>query len=178
MNNEQKKKAENYIFYSLFIITVLIFIISPAHLNPNSRLDNIINNFIDIYLLGNGYYLPSNYPFAAKITNSFSVILAVIAGVFVGIWRKDGIEQKNKHIKYAWIGVLLILGLGIASFFLSLNHQEFREPAFRRSFGTNESFHNNPFLFLLMMIAKQSCIYAGIRAPLTLLFYYIDKIRK
>ncbi|KPN73978.1 MULTISPECIES: hypothetical protein [Neisseria] len=175
MNKEQKKKAENYIFYPLLASTVVIFIISPAYIDPNNRFDHMLNNLIDHYLLGNGYYSPTYYPFAAKITNSFSVVLAIIAGVFVGILRKDGIEYVSKSL---WFACLVMLGLGIATFFLSLNPQEFREPTFRRSFGTSESFHNNPVLFLFMMIVKQVCIYAGIRVPLSLMLYYIDKIRK
>ena len=47
-----------------------------------------------------------------------------------------------------------------------------------RSFGTSESFHNNPILFLVMMIGKEICIYFGIRVPLTYLLYSLDKIRK
>ena len=168
-----KKRAEDYIYFSAFAATVVLFFLLPSH--ANTQFDYYLNDFIDKYLLGNGYYSPPDYPFSAKVTNSFSVIFGVIGGTFIGIWRKDGVKYVSKSV---WIGCLIMLALGIGSFFLSLNPQEFRESTLRRSFGTSESFHNNPFLFLLMMLAKQGCIYMGIRGPLTLLLHYVDKIRK
>ncbi|UOO76953.1 hypothetical protein LVJ85_00085 [Neisseria sp. Dent CA1/247] len=175
MNKEQRKRAESYIFYSLPFITVIIFVVSPAYMDINSKLDNALNHFIDNYLLGNGYYSPPNYPFAAKITNSFSVVIAIVAGVFAGIWRRNDIER---IYKYTWLVCLGILALGVATFFTSLNPQEFRESTLRLSFGTSQSFHNNPITFLAMMIGKQLWIYISVRAPLTYLLYKIDKIRK
>lgn len=172
MKSEQRKQVENYIFYSIFIATVLIFMVSPSHIT--SSFDYYLNEFIDKYLLGNGYYSPSNYPFAAKVTNSFSVVLAVASGIFIGIWRKNDVEREEK---YAWLGCLIALGLGIATFFLSLEPQEFRESTIRRSFGTSESFHNNPILFLFLMISKQGCIYMGIRITLTFLLYDRSRFR-
>ena len=175
MNNEQKKKIESYIGIALAILPILVFIATPSHMN--SHFDYTLNGFIDKYLLGKGYYIPSNYPFAAKTVNSFSVVLAIILGVFVGIWRKDGINSE-KISKNALIGFFIILCLGVAAFFTGLNPQEFSEPTLRRSFGTGESFHNNPVLFLAMMVGKTICIYLGIRVPLAYLLYSLDKIRK
>ena len=118
--------------------------------------------------------MPSNYPFSAKVVNSFTVGFAVIMGTFVGIWRKDDVIRVPKHI---WWYCLLIFGLGISTFLLSLYPQVFKVST-GRSFGTSEAFHNNPVLFLFMIIAKEICIYIGIRAPLTFLLFAIDYSRK
>lgn len=168
-----KKKVESYVGYTLIIFPILLFIIIPTHLS--SHFDYLLNDFIDKYLLGNGYYSPPNYPFTSKVINSFSVVLAIISSIFIGIWRKDDVEYIPKYI---WLTCLMFLVVGICTFFLSLNPQEFRESTLRRSFGTSESFHKNPILFLIMMIGKEICIYFSIRVPLTYLLYGIDKIRK
>ena len=89
MNNEQKKKIESYIFYALLALPIVLFIFTPAF--PSTNFDYALNNFMNKYLLGNGYYIATAYPFAAKVNNNFTVVFAVIAGVFVGIWRKDGV---------------------------------------------------------------------------------------
>ena len=167
-----KKQVENYIFYALLIFPVVLFILIPAH--PAGDFDFALNRFVDKYLLGNGYYMPSNYPFSAKVVNSFTVGFAVIMGTFVGIWRKDDVIRVPKHI---WCYCLLIFGLGISTFLLSLYPQVFKVST-GRSFGTSEAFHNNPVLFLFMIIAKEICIYIGIRAPLTFLLFAIDYSRK
>ena len=171
-----KKKFESYVGYTLIIFPILLFIVIPAH--PSSYFDYTLNDFIDKYLLGNGYYSPPNYPFTSKVVNSFSVAIAIVLGIFIGFWRKDDVEENLKYMKYSWIWILLILGLGISAFSLSINPQEFKESKLRRSFGTSESFHNNPITFLFMIIVKQICLYIGIRAPLTYLLYSLDKIRK
>ncbi|UOO76951.1 hypothetical protein LVJ85_00075 [Neisseria sp. Dent CA1/247] len=170
-----KKKAENYIAISLAVFSFLLFIVIPAY--PSSHFDYYLIDIIDNYLLGNGYYSPPNYPFTSKVINSFSVLLAIILGIFVGIWRKDDIEP-DKITKYTWLGILIIFIMGIYTFFLSLNPQEFRESTLRRSFGTSQSFHNNPITFLAMMIGKQIWIYISIRSSLAYLLYKIDNIRK
>ena len=175
MNNKQKKKAENYICIALAVFSLLLFVIIPVH--PASPFDFMLNDFIDKYLLGNGYYSPPKYPFTSKVINSFSVVSAIALGIFVGIWRKDGVEP-HKLPNYTWLGILGMFGLGVATFFTSLNPQEFSESTLRRSFGTSESFHNNPVTFLAMMIGKQIWIYISVRFPLTYLLYSLDKIRK
>lgn len=168
-----KKKFESYVGYTLVIFPILLFIVIPAH--PSSYFDYTLNDFIDKYLLGNGYYSPPNYPFTSKVVNSFSVAIAIVLGIFIGFWRKDDVEYVPK---YVFLACLIFFGVGIFTFLLSLNPQEFRESTLRRSFGTSESFHNNPILFLVMMIGKEICIYFGIRVPLTYLLYSLDKIRK
>ncbi|MBF0804973.1 MULTISPECIES: hypothetical protein [unclassified Neisseria] len=139
-----RKKTEGYVGYSLFIIPVLIFILTPVH--PESYTAYRLDGFIDRYLLGNGWYSPSNYPFAAKVTNSFSVVLAVVTGLFIGIWRRNDIITplpKNIGWSLGW-SLLLILGLGTYAGLISFYPQEFSIFSGRRSFMFTESFHNNP----------------------------------
>ncbi|MFC3874759.1 hypothetical protein [Neisseria musculi] len=170
-----RKQIENYVFISLFVIPVLIFISTPAH--PGSDTAYRLDGFIDRYLLGNGWYSPSNYPFAAKVTNSFSVVLAVVTGFFMGIWRRNDIITplpKNSGWSLGW-SLLLILGLGTYAGLISFYPQEFSIFSGRRSFMFTESFHNNPVFFIGLMAAKTVCIYLPFRMVAFAIYFFRGK---
>ncbi|MDO4907903.1 hypothetical protein [Neisseria sp.] len=165
-----RKQAENYIFFSTLAITAIIFVFTPAY--PGSSLEYLLDEFCNRYLFGNGWYKPSNYPFAAKITNSLSVVFAISAGVAMGIWRKnDIITPLPKNI---WWSCLFFLVLGVMMLWESIFHQEFKITS-GRSFGTSEAFHNNPISFVSFMAVKAGVIYAGFRFPISLILYLLSK---
>ncbi|WP_274585645.1 hypothetical protein V6667_00790 [Neisseria leonii] len=165
-----RTKIEEYTVYSILILPAVLFIFIPAH--PTGSFDLALNRFIDDYLLGNGYYLPSDYPFAAKVINNFSVVLAVISGAFMGFWRRnDLVIPLPKNIRKA---NLIILCLGLWAFWLSLHQQEFSTLK-GRNFMATESFHNTPHLFLALLSSKTICIYAGLRVPITFSLYFLRK---
>lgn len=169
-----KKKVESYLLYVFLLLPVILFIVTPAF--PSNHFHFVLNDFMDKYMLGNGYYLATDYPFTAKVSNNFTVAFAVVSGIFIGVWRRNEVEREIPPSMW-WYG-LVLLGIGWATFSLSLNPQEFVEPTSRRSFGTSESFHNNPAMFIGMIIMKEVCIYGGLRGPITLLFYIINRIKK
>lgn len=165
-----KKQVETYVFYSLFAITILIFIVIPTH--PIGDIGYRIDDFFNQYLFGNGWYKPSNYPFAAKITNSLSVVFAISAGVAMGIWRKnDIITPLPKNI---WWSCLFFLVLGVMMLWESIFHQEFKITS-GRSFGTSETFHNNPIFFTFFMVIKTGAIYLGFRFPTSLMLHFLSR---
>lgn len=166
-----RKQVENYIFSLSFILPVLIFIVTPAH--PSGSISYRLDGFINQYLFGNGWYSPSNYPFAAKVTNSFSAVLAMVTGLFMGIWRRNdiiGSFPKNT----GWY-FLVIFGLGIYMLLKSFYPQEFSAFRGRGSFIFTESFHNNPILFLAMMIVKTACIYLSFRLVSFVIYLFRGK---
>ena len=168
-----KKQIENYIGWALVAFSILIFIVTPAH--PTEPFHFFLNSFMDKYMLGNGFYIATAYPFTAKVTNNFTVAIALIMGVWVGIWRRNCIiKLPSKNI---WLGIGFLVVLFYVTFSMSYNHQEFYESTFRRGFGTSESFHNTPVLFLFMIVMKQICLYAAVRALITLLLYRLSKIK-
>ncbi|MBF0804975.1 MULTISPECIES: hypothetical protein [unclassified Neisseria] len=167
-----RKQIENYVFISLFVIPVLIFISTPTHPEDNITLQ--IDDFIDRYLLGNGWYSPSNYPFAAKVTNSFSVVWAVVTGSFMGIWRRNDIIPSLLPKNIGWI-LLVMVGLGAYMILMSFYPQEFNTSGGRRSFPFTESFHNSPPLFLAMIIVKEVCIYLPFRIIALVIYFFKGK---
>ncbi|OFN04520.1 hypothetical protein HMPREF2568_04420 [Neisseria sp. HMSC059F02] len=77
ISNEMKFRQlfESYVIVGVPLLSVLIFILTPSHADDEILIR--LNEFLDEYLFGNGYYKPSAYPLAAKVTNSFSVILSI-----------------------------------------------------------------------------------------------------
>lgn len=139
-----RKKVEGYVFISLFILPTLVFIITPAHSMGGTGYR--LNDFLNQYLFGNGWYSPSNYPFAAKVTNNFSVIWAIATGLFTGIWRRNDIIVSLMPKNAGWY-FLLIVALGLYLILKSYYPQEFSVYNGRRSFVFTEYFHNNPIFF-------------------------------
>ncbi|MBF0804974.1 MULTISPECIES: hypothetical protein [unclassified Neisseria] len=166
-----RKQAENYVFAAIAIITILVFIITPAY--PSGGIGYRIDDFFNQYLFGNGYYKPSNYPFAAKVTNSISVVLAVVTGFFMGIWRRNDVIVSLMP-KNFWLWILVVLGLVIIAVLVSIYPQEFSVSKGR--LRMTETFHNNPVSFMVVMLAKTICIYAPVRFLVSLTFYLL--IRK
>lgn len=170
----EKKKIENYIVCILIFCSILLFILTPDSLTGSSSIS--LNDFMDKYMFGNGYYIPPNYPFAAKVTNNFTVTCALVLGILVGIWHTEGVVTPLPKI--IWLSILAISLLLFISLHISFEPQEFRENTMRRGFGTSESFHNNPFLFMSMMLAKEFCIYTCTRALTTFSVYGISQLKK
>lgn len=163
--NKRKSILEQWIIvFSLIVFPAVLFIIIPER--PINSFDFHLNYFIDKYLFGNGYYKPSNYPFTAKVVNNFSVIIAFIIAVLLPIWRKNEEFIIPKEIKIVHI-LFFILILWMFSLWLSISPQEFKNPK-GRSFGVTESFHNNPFSFLLLIFAKSIGIYLFPRISISL----------
>ena len=164
------KKYELFPFLAVMLFPVFVFLLSPSYLTESNL---SLNRFMDDYLLGNGYYLPSNYPFAAKITNNFSVVFAVILALVWGILRlihREGYYIPDK--KQLWKYSVLILGLCAFCVYKSVLPQEFRVPQ-TRNWMLTESFHNIPVCFLYLMICKNTMIHYGIR----LIFMFFQQER-
>ncbi|WP_157742748.1 hypothetical protein [Neisseria weixii] len=70
-----KDKLDRIFFYILILFPIVIFVLTPA--DAVGRVSVLVNNVLDAYLFGNGYYKPDRYPFAAKVTNIFTVIFAL-----------------------------------------------------------------------------------------------------
>lgn len=167
------KKYEMLTLYTVMLLPIVIFTLSPSHISGDW--EKALNQFMDNYLLGNGYYLPSNYPFAAKITNNFGTVLAVLTAVVLGFWRLK--ETLNpKHLP-SWKISLVILFLMFFLLNVSITPQEFKVPRGRVSMQT-EAFHSNYFGFLFLMISKNTMIYCGIRWIFVVYMSYRKKVSK
>lgn len=151
-------KFDAYIIYIIIILSVLLFsLISPY---PINNFDYRLEVFTNRYLFGNGYYQPGSYPFAAKISNSFSTVIAIVSAILMSIWR---INDKN-NIKDA--KPFKLLKVSIFSFFmlafflwLSITPQEVFETTGRRNFFSRASFQENPFLFSVGLAFKNIILY-------------------
>ncbi|ATD65249.1 hypothetical protein ACFPVS_03235 [Neisseria weixii] len=151
------RKTGHMIFYMLLILPTLIFLFIPAHAAADWAIS--LNSFLDDYLFGNGYYKPDRYPFASKVTNSFTVVSAVFSGIYCGIFSKydpDSITGKDRKKMHVFFFVALSLLLWV-----SIYPQEF-STSIGRSFGTKQSFHNNYFYFLFLMTVKEVMIFLSI----------------
>ena len=171
---ESRKKFEEYVMYGLVVITIMMFIFFPTH--ADSSFYVWLNGFLDKYLFGNGYYKPTAYPFAAKATNSLSVVLTVIVGIWMGIFRRHDVSVHPKKLFWPWICIFI---LTLLTFWTSMFPQHFSVNPPKRSFGLTESFHNNPFLFMMLMFMKNGTIYIGFRVSVALfLFILINKKKR
>lgn len=166
-----KSKAETYGFYSGIVLTILLFMWLPAY--PESQFDFFLNNLIDHSIFADGYYKSSDYPFAARVVNAFSITYAVVTGIFMGIWRRKDII---KIIDKAWLWIAIFVVIAGYMFWISITHQEFSPPRWR-SFGTTEAFHNNPIKFLFLLISKAEAVYAVLRIVVTYTLYYLSNSR-
>ena len=85
ISNEMKFRQlfESYVMVGVSLLSVLIFILTPSHADNEILIR--LNEFLDEYLFGNGYYKPSAYLLAVKVTNSFSAILSICSGILMGI---------------------------------------------------------------------------------------------
>lgn len=108
------KKYEMLALYTVMLLPIVIFTLSPAHLSGGWW--KALNQFMDGYLFGNGYYLPSNYPFAAKVTNNFGTLFAILPAVFLGFWRLK--ETYNPKQLPSWkISLVILFGSGLSELF-------------------------------------------------------------
>ena len=99
---------ESYVMVGVPLLSILIFILTPSHADDEILI--CLNEFLDEYLFGNGYYKPSAYPLAAKVTNSFSVILSICSGILMGIYRRKDVSTPIQH-PFAGMFVLIVLTL-------------------------------------------------------------------
>ncbi|MFC5919781.1 hypothetical protein ACFPVS_03230 [Neisseria weixii] len=153
-----KDKLDRIFFYILILFPIVIFVLTPA--DAVGRVSVLVNNVLDAYLFGNGYYKPDRYPFAAKVTNIFTVIFALFMGLLCTILygkEADIVPKENRKKGYAFIFLMLVLFLWV-----SILPQEFSSSS-GRNFGLSRSFHNNPFTFLFLIFIKQIMIYVGVR---------------
>ncbi|WP_165007104.1 hypothetical protein [Neisseria yangbaofengii] len=137
---------------------IVVFLLTPSH--AVSPVENQVAVFVDEYLFGQGYYKPEAYPFAAKLTNSFSFVFAAAAAFIAAFsqgWKKYDFSQTDPLLL-----VLVMLPLTIFSIWLTVEPMEFSKST-SRSWGTSESFHNTVFLYLFAMVCKNTTIYLGIR---------------
>lgn len=152
------KKTDVFVFWMVLLFPIAIFILASSHAETGYSIR--LTAFIDEYLFGQGYYKPDTYPFAAKLTNSFSFILAVTAAFIAAFsqgWKKYDFSQTHPLLL-----VLVMLPLTIFSIWLTVEPMEFSKST-GRSWGTSESFHNTVFLYLFAMVCKNTTIYLGIR---------------
>ena len=169
-----KAKIENYLICGLFILPVLVFAVLPAH--AESRFDFWLNSLIDQSIFADGYYKPPRYPFAARVVNAFSVVYAVIGGIVMGIWRRDSVIR-SKIPKNLWLIMISTFLVSCGMFWISITPQEFKVVS-GRSFGVTESYHNNPVLFLFLMVSKGVIIYAFLRMSITYPLYFLSSPKK
>ena len=167
---KSRQKFELRMMYGLVFATIAIFIVAPAY--ADSKFYMFLNNFFDNYLFGNGYYKPTAYPFAAKVTNSLSVVLTVIVGILVGYVRRYDVLFVPKRIL---LYIIIIWFATLYMFWTSVYPQHFSINPPKRSFGLTESFHNNPFLFIMLMIIKNTMIYIGMRLSTTFILFYFQR---
>lgn len=172
---ESRKKFEGYVVYTVAVLTILLFVLMPKY--ADGAFAVWLNGFLDNYLFGNGYYKPTAYPFASKVTNSLSVVMTVIAAAWMGIFRKNDVTFSISKIRLFWYWLIIIF-LMLFCFHLSMYPRYFATTPPRRSFGLTESFHNNPFLFMFMMFMKNMMIYTGVRTLVTFPLYFLSKNRK
>ena len=151
ISNEMKFRQvfESYVMVGVPLLSVLIFIFTPSHADDEILIR--LNEFLDEYLFGNGYYKPSAYPLAAKVANSFSVILSICSGIWMGIYRRKDVSTSIQH---PFAGMFVLIVLTLLCIWSSMYPQQFSINPPRRSFGLTESFHNNPWLFMMLMIMK------------------------
>lgn len=167
-----KKRIEDLVVILSIAVPILIFLI--FYKTPLGMLNLKIENFLDNYLFGNGYYKPSNYPVPAKIANSVSVVLTAISGLGIGLLRKNDFKvSKIDNLNMLILFIIMPILIGFA-WYLSIFHQEFKNPR-GRSFGLTESFHNDPFWFLFLLSAKGIVIYLGFRMAIPLGIYGLRK---
>ncbi|KPN73979.1 MULTISPECIES: hypothetical protein [Neisseria] len=169
-----KAKIENYLICGLFILPILVFTVLPAH--AESGFDFFLNSLIDRSIFADGYYKPPRYPFAARVVNAFSVVCAVIGGIVMGIWRRDSVIR-SKIPKNLWLIMAALFVVSCYMFWISITPQEFKVVS-GRSFGVTESFHNNPVLFLFLMVSKSVIIYVFLRASITYSLYLLSSPKK
>lgn len=157
-----KEKIEPYIMWGIIAFSALIFVATPAH--PANPSDFALEQFIDNYLFGNGYYHPEAYPLAAKATNSVSTILAFFCAVAVSIWKWDWPhnfhQATTRHIVQASLFSLVLL---VFFLWLSTMPQEMYDRSGSKNFLAKPYFQNTPFLFLTGIGLKSSIIYVFTR---------------
>lgn len=162
------KKLDFFMFWIVFLFPIIVFIFTPAYAENESTIG--VANYFDKFLFGNGYYKPDSYPFAAKLTNSLSFIFAVIASVSASLFQCR--KKYTFNSKNIILGSVIIVGLTVFMIWLSVVHQDFSTTK-GISFGTKASFHNNPVLFLFLMVSKTAIIYGGIRYVLAFITTFL-----
>ena len=172
ISNEMKFRQvfESYVMVGVPLLSVLIFILTPSHADDEILIR--LNEFLDEYLFGNGYYKPSAYPLAAKVTNSFSVILSICSGIWIGIYRRKDVSTPIQH---PFAGMFVLIVLTLLCIWSSMYPQQFSINPPRRSFGLTESFHNNPWLFMMLMIMKNMMIYFGFRIACSFTLFFLRR---
>lgn len=170
-------KSDAYIIYIIFALSISLFVwISPY---PVNNFDHALEAFTNRYLFGGGYYQPSSYPFSAKISNSFSTVIAIASAILMSIW---GINDKNniKDEKPVKLLKISIFSFFMLAFFLwlSIAPQEVFETTGRRNFFSRASFQNNPFLFPVGLAFKNIILYIFTRFLGILAVSLIKKIMK
>lgn len=162
------KKIEEWFFWTVLFFPIMVFLLTPSH--TVSPAEHQLAAFIDEYLFGQGYYKPTAYPFAAKLTNSLSFVFAVASAISVSLilYRTKYPFDSGNHI----IGLFIIWALMAYMIWITVVHKDF-SMAKGVSFGTKASFHNNPVLFLFMMVCKTSVIYFAIRYTLAVLTTFL-----
>lgn len=173
-----KKTVESSIFLAAIIISILIFLWFPAQ--AESSFDVRLNHVLDVFLFGDGYYAPSNYPFAAKVSNNLSILLMAIGGILTGILRSGDFAMPDSETLSKPYLLFIVLSLSVFTVFsiwISVVPQEFKTPS-GRSFGLTESFHNNAFWFLFLMLSKGVIVFAWFRVMIPLALYALKKSKR
>lgn len=164
---ERAKKVESIFFISTLSLPIFMFFSVMAL--PDAQWPSYLVMFSQNYLGGDGFFIPSAYPDAAVTANGFSVGLAILAGVAMGVYRSiDFVIPEPKVVA----GVLLFVIFAAFALYISITPQEFKTTP-GRSFGRTEAFHNFPIFFLLFIVSKASVIYFGFRFSITVLIILV-----
>ncbi|ATD65248.1 hypothetical protein ACFPVS_03240 [Neisseria weixii] len=152
-----KKQVGTVFFYILIGFPILVFILMPTHAIDPWAVS--FEHFLDKYLFGNGYFKPDRYPFAAKVTNSLTVLLAVVLGIlYATVFRNEPYHIPKKDRKKVLMGLFVLF---LFCLWLSIFPQEFSTTT-GRGFGIKRSFHNDTVFFLFMIICIKFAIYTGV----------------
>ncbi|MFC5921238.1 hypothetical protein ACFPVS_11045 [Neisseria weixii] len=166
--NRPNKKFDAFMIWVVLLFPIAVFIFSPVYAETAGQKE--FAEFLDNYLFGHGYYKPDAYPFASKITNSFSLIFAIFAAFIAAViqgWKKYDFLEKNTIFAGFILVVLLIFFI-----WTSVVHMEFSTSQ-GRSFGTKASFYNNYFFYMTAMLSKTVVIYFAIRFILAFLVTFL-----
>ena len=157
-----KNDIEIFTIIGLCVLSVILFIWIPPF--PVTGFDMDLNAFVDQYLFGNGYYKPTRYPFTSKVVNGFSTAAFFLVPFFFIFWNPRKKLYENPSVGRIAVFYIFIIGFLVVVFHMSASPQEFTTSRGKGTFGRTESFHNTPFLFMLLMLMKNFTIYALVRS--------------
>ena len=170
-----KNDIEIFTIIGLCVLSVILFIWIPPF--PVTGFDMALNSFVDQYLFGNGYYKPTRYPFTSKVVNGFSTVAFLIAPLFFVVWNpRKKIYENPSYLRVLGL-IVFTLCFCVLILRTSMYPKEFAINPGRKGFGHTESFHNNPFLFMLFMLMKNFTLYACIRAFFQFIYGLFSKIK-